>query len=215
MNTQRLLALLACALLTLTASAQQMPQDNWRYDGLQFGSPTTGNSLSSIATGSGGVYAGEYNGGGYPTNILQFTEHGVFVRRFSATLNTISGIACDSSGNVYVFDSGDSKVKVFDQNGVFVRQWGTVGSGDGQFGAGPYGYLQMIAVDKNSQVYVCDPGNTRVQVFDSNGNFLRKWGQQGNLPGQFSANRPTAVFVSKNGSVYTDLKIFDNTGNYQ
>ena len=115
---------------------------------------------------------GEVNGSNV-TKVIQFTEGGTFVRRFTATFTYIVGIACDPSGNVYVLDRGDSKVKVFDPSGTFLRDWGGSGSGNGQFNlTGTTGFA-MITVDKNSRVYVCDPGNTRVQVFDSTGAFLR------------------------------------------
>ena len=72
-------------------------------------------------------------------------------------------------------EEGDATAKVFDQNGTFVRQWGAIGNGDGEFSlystvVAPFQnitfYCTMLAVDKNGQVYVCDPGNARVQVFE-------------------------------------------------
>ena len=196
----RCLVLLAALCCAASASAQQMPQDNWRYDGLQFADPTN-NVLRSIAIGSGGVYAGEVNGGS-PTKVIQFTEGGVFVRRFTATFTFILGIACDPAGNVYVLDRGDSRVKIFDQNGTFIRQWGGAGTADGLFSLASANAVSMLAVDKNSQVYVCDSGNTRVQVISSTGTFVRKWGSIGSLPSQFSSGNPTWIAWSPNGELY-------------
>jgi len=52
-----------------------------------------------------------------------------------------------------------------------VRCWRSGGSGDGQFKG-----LSSVAVDAaNNKVYVADPVNSRIQVFDSNGKFLNKW----------------------------------------
>ncbi len=205
--------------------AQQMPQDNWRYDGLQFSSPTPANYLRSIAIGSGGVYVGEggTSNGSAATKVIQFTEGGVFVRRFTPAFTFILGLACDPAGNVYVLDCGDSRVKMYAADGTFIRQWGAAGSADGQFSLAAATGTTMLAVDMNSQIYVCDPGNTRVQVFDSNGNFLRKWGQAGTLPGQFAAGEPRAVVASADGFVHTTaggsgtvaLKSFDNNGVYK
>jgi hypothetical protein len=110
----------------LTAAAQWMPHDNWRASGLQFGSPTN-NNLRSIAVGSGGVYVGEINAGN-PTQVLQFTEAGAFVRRFSADFGNIHGIACDAAGNVYVLSRGVTRVRMFDANGAFIREWGSYGT---------------------------------------------------------------------------------------
>ncbi|MCX6875564.1 MAG: hypothetical protein NTW21_17420 [Verrucomicrobia bacterium] len=207
---------------TLTSSAQWMPHDNWRASGVEFGSPTN-NNLRSIAIGSGGVYVAELNGSN-PTQILQFTEAGVFVRRFSMDFGFIHGIACDAAGNVYVLSRGLTRVRVFDPNGTFIREWGQWGHGDGQFDLEAATGNTLIAVNsKNNEVYVCDPGNSRVQVFNSAGTFLRKWGQAGSLPGQFQAGSPSAIAVSDNGNVvlgsYTgtsdpQVKVFDANGNY-
>ena len=213
-----LLAAVAFCSCAASATAQQMPQDNWRYDGLQFSSPTN-SALRSLAAGNGGIYAGEDNTGW--TKVIQFTEGGVFVRRFTATFSYILGIACDSLGNVYVLDRGDSKVKVFDQNGTFLREWGGSGAGDGQFSLGSSGGLAMIAVNKDGKVYVADAGNTRVQVFDTSGNFVRKWGQPGNLPDQFPSGNPTSIAWSLAGAVYVGgpsgptLRVFAEDGTLQ
>jgi DNA-binding beta-propeller fold protein YncE len=48
--------------------------------------------------------------------------------------------------------------------------WGSGGTGDGQF-RDP----TSVAVDPTNKVYVADPLNSRIQVFDSNGKFLNKW----------------------------------------
>jgi alpha-tubulin suppressor-like RCC1 family protein len=206
----------------LPMAAQLMPQDNWRASGLQFGSPTN-NDLRSIAAGTGGVYVGEVNGVN-PTQVLQFTEAGAFVRRFAADFGYIHGIACDASGNVYVLSRGITRVRKFDANGTFIREWGQYGSGDGQFILDGATGNSMISVNqKTGEVFVCDPGNSRIVVFDSDGNFLRKWGEAGALPGQFPSGMPSVLAVSDKGDVMvgkstggTDpmVRVFDANGNY-
>jgi DNA-binding beta-propeller fold protein YncE len=52
-----------------------------------------------------------------------------------------------------------------------LTSWGSGGSGDGQFND-----HTSVAVDPTTnKVYVADPRNSRIQVFDSNGTFLTKW----------------------------------------
>ncbi len=41
------------------------------------------------------------------------------------------GMALDSAGHLYVAEVGTHRVEVFDQNGVFLRQIGSFGSGSG------------------------------------------------------------------------------------
>ena len=77
----------------------------------------------------------------------------------------------------------------------FLLEWGSAGSGDGQFNA-PRG----IALDDSGNVYVADSGNNRIQKFDRNGNFLLKWGTAGTENGQF--NTPVDVAVDTSGNVF-------------
>ncbi|WP_434127648.1 6-bladed beta-propeller, partial [Enterococcus faecium] len=70
---------------------------------------------------------------------------------------------------VFVVDNNNNRIQVFDLNGTFLRKWGTLGSGDGQFNS-PEGITIY-----NNEVFVVDNNNNRIQVFDLNGVYLRKW----------------------------------------
>ena len=80
------------------------------------------------------------------------------------------GIAVDSSGYVYVTDTGNNRIQKFTASGSFVTKWGSTGSGNSQFNE-PYG----IAVDNSGFIYVVDRKNTRVQQFNTAGTFLVQW----------------------------------------
>jgi tripartite motif-containing protein 71 len=73
--------------------------------------------------------------------------------------NSPGGGDVDTSGNVYVADSGNNRVQKFDSNSNFITEWGTKGSNEGQF-LQPLG----VAVDSVGNVYVVDSGNSRIQV---------------------------------------------------
>jgi hypothetical protein len=78
-------------------------------------------------------------------------------------------VAFDSEGNIYISDGYiNARVAKYDRNGDWVKSWGSHGTGPGQFNT-PH----AIVIDRNNQVYVGDRGNRRVQVFDTDGNFLR------------------------------------------
>jgi len=78
-------------------------------------------------------------------------------------------IAWDSNGNIYVSDGYvNSRVAKYDRNGDWVKSWGEHGTGPGQFRL-PH----AIAVDRDNNVYVGDRSNRRIQVFDTEGRFLR------------------------------------------
>ena len=57
-----------------------------------------------------------------------------------------------------------------------------------------------LAIDGDGNVYVSDQGNDRVQVFDAQGRFLRKWGIRGSGDGEFS--QPQGLAIDGNGDVY-------------
>ena len=76
----------------------------------------------------------------------------------------------DSQGNAYISDGYvNSRVAKFDKNGTWVGAWGKRGYGPGEFNT-----VHNIEVDKNDHVWVADRSNGRLQVFDTNGNFLRE-----------------------------------------
>jgi len=90
-------------------------------------------------------------------------------------LNQPADIAVDpSNGDVYIADGyGNHRVVVFDKTGKFLRQWGSSGTGDGQFQPGDGGHPHCVVLGKDGLVYTCDRGSDRIQVFDKMGKFIR------------------------------------------
>jgi 4-hydroxy-3-methylbut-2-enyl diphosphate reductase IspH len=110
-------------------------------------------------------------------------------------------IAVDDERNIYVADTGNSKIKKFTNTGEFLSSWGTYGDKDGEFQS-PTG----IAIYENN-VYVVDEKQSVIQKFDSDGNFILKWGGFGDEDGEF--NKPRGITVDSNGIVYVaDTKNF-------
>jgi tripartite motif-containing protein 71 len=143
---------------------------------------------------------------------------------------TPSGIAIDSSDNVYVADVLNHRIQKFSSDGKFLTKWGSRGTADGQF-LGPSG----IAIDPSGNVYVADRIENRIQKFSSDGKFLTKWGsscQIGNPPdphcnkksmgaleagdGQF--NQPQGITLDSSSNVYVAdsmngrIQKFNNSG---
>ena len=93
-----------------------------------------------------------------------------------------TNVALDKEGNVYVTDTLNNRVEMFDADGAFINEFGKPGDGPGRF-ARPKG----IAVDCDGHIWVADEIQSRVQVFDREGQLLIYFGQQGVYPGQFQA----------------------------
>jgi hypothetical protein len=84
--------------------------------------------------------------------------------------NRPQDVAWDAAGNIYVADGyNNSRVAKFDKDGNWIKSWGERGTGPGQFNL-----LHTIAVDGRGNVYVGDRANSRIQVFDGDGTFLRQ-----------------------------------------
>lgn len=83
---------------------------------------------------------------------------------------------------------GDPRVLRFDRTGRFIKSWGGLGSGPGQFDQS-----HSVVVDSRGLVYVADRQNHRVQVFNLDGAYIKEW--------KF-AGLPCGLFIGKDGQMY-------------
>jgi len=107
-----------------------------------------------------------------------------------------SSVALDKEGNVYVTDTMNNRVEIFDADGQFVSLFGKHGDGPGDF-ARPKG----IAVDCDGHIWVADQLQDRLQVFNREGQLLAFVGGHGTYPGQFDAL--VGVAIDKQNRVFT------------
>jgi len=105
-----------------------------------------------------------------------------------------ASLAVDSSDNVYVADTGQSRIQKFDATPAYLTLWGSLGSGSLQYWQ-PHG----IAVDYYGSVHVADTGNHRIKVHDSSGGLRVIWGTAGADPGKF--HTPGGLAVDERGHV--------------
>jgi DNA-binding beta-propeller fold protein YncE len=107
-----------------------------------------------------------------------------------------SGLAVDSDGNLYVADTLNNRIEIFDADGKFIRTFGKNGDGPGYF-ARPKG----VAIDGDGHIWVADGMQDRVQVFNKDAQLLISLGGHGLLPGQFQGL--VGIATDKNNRVFT------------
>jgi DNA-binding beta-propeller fold protein YncE len=137
--------------------------------------------------------------------LLTLGERGV-AGTDSSHFNRPTDIAVAPDGSFYVSDGyRNSRVLKFAADGKFLFSWGTKGKGPGQFDL-PHG----IALDPLGRVFVVDRQNARVQVFDSNGNYLQWKSPLFANPQDIAIGTDGTVFVTDIG----DEKLPDRSGVY-
>lgn len=102
---------------------------------------------------------------------------------------TAAAVARD--GSFYVSDGYiNTRVAKYSAQGKFLFQWGTKGSGPGQFDL-----VHGVVLDRDGRVYVSDRSNGRIQVFDANGHFLKQWSSR-------LIGRPYAIALGADGRIF-------------
>ena len=119
-------------------------------------------------------------------------------------LDQPTSVAIAPNGDILVAEGhaptfGNSRIMRFDKHGKFLRTFGHVGSGDGEFKS-PH----VIVFDSAGRIFVADRSNNRVDILDRNGKFLAAWKQFG---------RPSGVWIDHNDMLYvTDSQSEDAPG---
>ncbi|MCC6915270.1 MAG: 6-bladed beta-propeller [Rhodospirillaceae bacterium] len=98
--------------------------------------------------------------------------------------NMPSSLAFLPDGSFLVADGYvNGRVAKFDKDGKYISEFGSKGSGPGQFDL-----VHSLAIDAKGRIYAADRRNHRIQVFDASGKFVEEWKNVGS---------PTRLFVSQ------------------
>ena len=106
-----------------------------------------------------------------------------------------SYVAVDKEGRIYVSDTLNFCVKIFDKDFKFIRRLGEHGTGMGMFDR-PKG----VAVDSEGHIYVADAAFSNFQIFNSEGQLLLFVGSFGFEPGSFRL--PSGLFIDNRDRIY-------------
>ncbi len=148
-----------------------------------------------IAVDSGGdVYVVDSN-----HRVQKFDSNGAFITKWTTGIAP-AFIAIDKNDLVYVTIQSDGSpiphLQKFDSSGNLLAEWGSTGTGDGQFSNS----IQDVAIAPNGDIYISDWGNSRIQKLTNAGTFITKWGSLGSADGQF--NIPSGIALDDSGNLY-------------
>ncbi|MCF7823151.1 MAG: 6-bladed beta-propeller [Candidatus Marinimicrobia bacterium] len=151
----------------------------------------------------------------YLQKIVCMTTNGKFIKLIGkkGELNRPGGLAYHAgTDRLYVTDSNSHQIIVFNaHSGDQLFTIGARGSGEGEFNFPSYMSI------KNDKIYVVDAMNFRVQIFDLDGNFISKFGQAGDAPGDLYRPKGLAVtndeYIFVTDGMYHNFQIFDEAGN--
>ena len=85
--------------------------------------------------------------------------------------NSPTDLAIASTGELFISDGyGNARVHKYSPDGELLLSWGERGTGPGQFALS-----HCVRIDREDRVWICDRSNNRLQIFDTNGNYLTEW----------------------------------------
>ena len=130
-------------------------------------------------------------------------------------LNNPKGLTIANDGSIYIADTGNNRIIHVSMDGTFINEWGSEGSGPGQFNQ-PWD----VAADLEGSIYVTDTWNHRVQKFTSSGEFITTWGVYGQAETPEAFWGPRGITIDQLGNVLIAdtgnkrIVIFSSDGNF-
>ena len=126
---------------------------------------------------------------GQPSDTGCFEDEGV-VLRAGGPFNRPTRLSPSPSGDLYASDGyRNCRVHRFAADGQLITSWGRPG-GDGP---GAFYSPHCLWVDGDGRIYVCDRNNNRIQIFDSEGEFVTQW---------TNVQLPTDLHIGQDGLFY-------------
>lgn len=113
----------------------------------------------------------------------------------SGQFNRAEGLGIGPDDRVYVADSCNHRIQVFDARGNFLRAHGRAGAKPGNFS-----YPYDIRVDTAGVQFVCEFGNSRITLLDAQDRLIETIGRAGVAPGEFA--NPWAIALDSHGNLY-------------
>ena len=136
--------------------------------------------------------------------VYQIKQNGELVKSFGlGVLNRPTGIAYDAvRQRLFVADTADSKIRIFNTEGELIDEWGSFGGLEGELNH------PTFITFRGGRLYVADSLNARIQIFDSLGKRVQSLGHRGLYVGDFS--RPKGVAIDSDSNLYVAESYYDH-----
>ncbi len=83
-------------------------------------------------------------------------------------------LAMDKNNNLFIYDRGQAKILVFDASFKFIKSFGSVGAGPGEFLGSGKPFIVRIQIGPDGKLYAHDHVANKVLVFNADGKFVRQ-----------------------------------------
>ncbi|MCZ4245189.1 NHL repeat-containing protein [Pedobacter punctiformis] len=183
------------------------------YQALSFGSEGTGPSQFNFnmhveADKANNIYVSDEGA----NRVLKFDQTGKFLEQFYSGSGARAIVFFSNGNYIATRTQSSSYIQIYNANKQLIREWGTYGAGDSNFGN-----VEEIALDDEQNIWIVDGVNHRIKKYDQNGNLLLKFGKQGSANGDFDA--PFGICYFKNKIYVSDtrnsrVQVFDKSGKY-
>ncbi len=156
-----------------------------------------GNVWVTDAVSNNNIPAGDHRG----HQVIKFSSTGEVLMRLGTPgthgnstnhFTSPADVAIADNGDIFIADGhnndGNNRVMKYNRDGEFLMSWGKTGYAPSEFRA-----LHAIDIDSRGRVFVGDRSNSRIQIFDQEGNHLATWTQFG---------RPSGIAFDANDRIY-------------
>lgn len=117
----------------------------------------------------------------------------------------VADVAVNSEGHIFIFTGQDSKFHIYDQDGKWIKSFGSSGAGPGEFEQ-----VSTIYIDSRDRLVVADRENGRISILDNQGTLVTTSSSGGINTIQSIREMPDGRFITTGQRNESLIHIFDS-----